>query len=63
MEELIVSLGQVDPARIAVLGRTSMMRQKGRTGSIADIGRRLNAHSRHRDHFVQPIVITHSRRS
>jgi tetratricopeptide (TPR) repeat protein len=43
MEELIVSLGQVDPARIAVLGRTSMMRQKGRTGSIADIGRQLNA--------------------
>ena len=43
MEELIVSLGQIDSARIAVLGRTSMMRQKGRTGSIADIGRQLNA--------------------
>jgi DNA-binding winged helix-turn-helix (wHTH) protein/tetratricopeptide (TPR) repeat protein len=43
MEELIVSLGQVDPARIAVLGRTSMMRQKGRGGSVADIGRQLNA--------------------
>ena len=43
MEELIVSLGQIDSARIAVLGRTSMMRQKGRTGPIADIGRQLNA--------------------
>lgn len=43
MEELIVSLGQIDSVRIAVLGRTSMMRQKGRTGSIADIGRQLNA--------------------
>jgi DNA-binding winged helix-turn-helix (wHTH) protein/tetratricopeptide (TPR) repeat protein len=43
MEELIVSLGQIDSARIAVLGRTSMMRQKGRTGSIADIGRQLKA--------------------
>jgi DNA-binding winged helix-turn-helix (wHTH) protein/tetratricopeptide (TPR) repeat protein len=43
MEELIVSVGQIDSARIAVLGRTSMMKQKGRTGSIADIGRQLNA--------------------
>jgi DNA-binding winged helix-turn-helix (wHTH) protein/tetratricopeptide (TPR) repeat protein len=43
MEELIVSLGQIDSARIAVLGRTSMLRQKGRTGSITDIGRQLNA--------------------
>jgi DNA-binding winged helix-turn-helix (wHTH) protein/tetratricopeptide (TPR) repeat protein len=43
MEELIVSLGQIDSARIAVLGRTSMMRQKGRAGSIADIGRQLKA--------------------
>jgi len=42
-EELIASLGQIDPGRIAVLGRTSMMMLKRRNRSIAEIGRQLNA--------------------
>src|SRR5207244_620473 len=42
-EEVIVSLGQVDPDRLAVIGRTSMMTYKRATKSIAEIGRELNA--------------------
>ena len=42
-EELIASLGQIDPGRIAVLGRTSMMMLKRGNRSIAEIGRQLSA--------------------
>lgn len=42
-EELIASLGQIDPGRIAVLGRTSMMMLKRVHRSITEIGRQLNA--------------------
>ena len=42
-EELSASLGQIDPGRIAVLGRTSMMMLKRGSRSIAEIGRQLNA--------------------
>jgi len=42
-EELTASLGQIDPDRIAVLGRTSMMILKRGNRSIAEIGRQLNA--------------------
>ena len=42
-EEVISSLGQIDPDHLAVIGRTSMMTYKRTTKSIADIGRELNA--------------------
>jgi TolB-like protein/Flp pilus assembly protein TadD len=42
-EEVISSLGQIDPAHLAVIGRTSMMTYKRTTKSIAEIGRELNA--------------------
>lgn len=42
-EELIASLGHIDPDRIAVVGRTSMMMLKRGNRSIAEIGRQLNA--------------------
>src|SRR5438876_367782 len=42
-EEVIASLGQIDPDRLAVIGRTSMMAYKRTTKSIAEIGRELNA--------------------
>ena len=42
-EEVIASLGQINPDRLAVIGRTSMMPYKRTTKSIAEIGRQLNA--------------------
>lgn len=42
-EELITILGGIDPERLVVIGRTSMMNYKGRMKSIAEIGRELNA--------------------
>ncbi|HEU5403801.1 MAG TPA: winged helix-turn-helix domain-containing protein, partial [Terriglobales bacterium] len=42
-EEVIASLGQVDPARIRVIGRTSVMAYKGSTKSVAEIGHELRA--------------------
>jgi TolB-like protein/Flp pilus assembly protein TadD len=42
-EEVISSLGQIDPDHLAVIGRTSMMTYKRTTKSIAEIGRELNA--------------------
>jgi len=41
MEDTIVSLGRIDPARISVIGRTSMAAYKGTTKSLAEIGREL----------------------
>lgn len=42
-EEVIAALGQVDPARIHVIGRTSVMAYKRSTKSVAEIGRELGA--------------------
>jgi DNA-binding winged helix-turn-helix (wHTH) protein/tetratricopeptide (TPR) repeat protein len=42
-EELIAILGSIDPDRLAVIGRTSMMTYKARTKSIGEIGRELQA--------------------
>ena len=42
-EEVIASLGQVDPDQLRVIGRTSMMAYKGTTKSLAEIGRELGA--------------------
>ena len=41
-EETIASLGQIDPDRLRVLGRTSMMAYKGTRKSLAAIGDELN---------------------
>jgi DNA-binding winged helix-turn-helix (wHTH) protein/tetratricopeptide (TPR) repeat protein len=40
-EETIAALGQVDPARLGVIGRTAVLPYKHSTGTIADIGREL----------------------
>jgi TolB-like protein/DNA-binding winged helix-turn-helix (wHTH) protein/Tfp pilus assembly protein PilF len=40
-EETIASLGQIDPAHVMVIGRTSVMTYKGTTKSLATIGREL----------------------
>jgi TolB-like protein/DNA-binding winged helix-turn-helix (wHTH) protein/Flp pilus assembly protein TadD len=40
-EETIASLGQIDPAHVAVIGRTSVMVYKGTKKSLAEIGREL----------------------
>jgi TolB-like protein/Flp pilus assembly protein TadD len=42
-EEVITSLGQVEPARIHVIGRTSVMAYKRSPKSIAEIGHELGA--------------------
>ena len=43
-EEMISSLGQLDPERVGVIGRQSMMVYKGNaTKSLADIGREVGA--------------------
>jgi TolB-like protein/DNA-binding winged helix-turn-helix (wHTH) protein/Flp pilus assembly protein TadD len=44
MEETIASLGQMDPERVAVIGRQSMMvYRENTTKSLADIGREVGA--------------------
>jgi TolB-like protein/DNA-binding winged helix-turn-helix (wHTH) protein/Flp pilus assembly protein TadD len=50
-EETIVSLGQIDPERVHVVGRTSMMVYKRTTKSLATIGRELGA-----DYLVESSV-------
>jgi TolB-like protein/DNA-binding winged helix-turn-helix (wHTH) protein/tetratricopeptide (TPR) repeat protein len=40
-EETVASLGQFDPGRLRVVGRTSTMAYKGTTKSLAEIGREL----------------------
>ncbi len=42
-EEMISSLGQLDPEQVGVIGRQSMMVYRGTTKSLADIGRELGA--------------------
>jgi len=42
-EETIAALGQIDPDRIGVIGRTSVMAYKRTTKALADIGRELGA--------------------
>ncbi|MBA3639205.1 MAG: winged helix-turn-helix domain-containing protein [Acidobacteria bacterium] len=40
-EDTIVSLGRIDPERVSVIGRTSMIAYRGTTKSLAEIGREL----------------------
>ena len=40
-EDTIVSLGRIDPERVSVIGRTSMIAYRGTTKSLAQIGREL----------------------
>jgi TolB-like protein/Tfp pilus assembly protein PilF len=42
-EEVIAALGQVDPVRLSVIGRTTMMRYKRATKSLEEIGAELKA--------------------
>jgi DNA-binding winged helix-turn-helix (wHTH) protein/Tfp pilus assembly protein PilF len=42
-DEVIASLGQVDPSHIQVIGRTSVMSYKKTSKSLAEIGRELGA--------------------
>jgi len=42
-EEVIAALGQVDPAKLSVIGRTTIMRYKRTTKSLQEIGSELNA--------------------
>lgn len=42
-DEVIASLGRVDPQQLSVIGRTSMMAYKRTTKSLAEIGRELGA--------------------
>jgi TolB-like protein/Flp pilus assembly protein TadD len=43
-EEAIVVLGQIDPERIAVIGRTSVTGYRKTTKALTEIGRELGAH-------------------
>ena len=40
-EDTIVSLGRIDPDRVSVIGRTSIVAYQGTTKSLAEIGREL----------------------
>ena len=40
-EDTIVSLGRIDPERVSVIGRTTMISYMGTTKSLAEIGREL----------------------
>lgn len=42
-EEVIAALGQIDPARLSVIGRTTIMRYKRTDKSIVEIGAELKA--------------------
>jgi DNA-binding winged helix-turn-helix (wHTH) protein/tetratricopeptide (TPR) repeat protein len=42
-EETIATIGQIDPEHFSVIGRTSVMRYKGTTRTLAEIGRELDA--------------------
>jgi DNA-binding winged helix-turn-helix (wHTH) protein/Flp pilus assembly protein TadD len=42
-EEMIATLGQIDPAHLSVIGRTSVMAYKRTTKTAAEIGRELNS--------------------
>jgi TolB-like protein/Tfp pilus assembly protein PilF len=42
-EEVIAALGQIDPVRLSVIGRTTIMRYKRTTKSLQEIGREVGA--------------------
>lgn len=42
-EEVIATLGQIDPAHLSVIGRTTMMAYKQTRKTLADVGRELEA--------------------
>jgi TolB-like protein/DNA-binding winged helix-turn-helix (wHTH) protein/Flp pilus assembly protein TadD len=42
-EDTIVSLGRIDPERVSVIGRTSMIAYRGTKKSLAEIGRELGS--------------------
>ena len=42
-EETIAALGQIDPDRLSVVGRTTVMTYKGTSKTLSDIGRELDA--------------------
>jgi DNA-binding winged helix-turn-helix (wHTH) protein/Tfp pilus assembly protein PilF len=42
-EEVIATLGQIDPGHLSVIGRTTMMSYKRTKKTLAEIGRELNA--------------------
>jgi TolB-like protein len=42
-EEVIAALGQIDPVRLSVIGRTTVMRYKRATRSLQEIGNELKA--------------------
>jgi TolB-like protein len=56
-EEVIASLGQLDPERLRVIGRTSMMAYKGARKSLAEIGRELGT-----DYLLESSIRTEGER-
>jgi TolB-like protein/DNA-binding winged helix-turn-helix (wHTH) protein/tetratricopeptide (TPR) repeat protein len=56
-EEMIASLGQVDPDRLSVIGRTSSMTYKGTRKSLAQIGEELGV-----DYLVESSLRAESNR-
>lgn len=54
-EDTIVSLGRIDPERVSVIGRTSMIAYKGTSKSLAEIGRELGT-----DYLVESSLRTES---
>lgn len=56
-EDTIASLGQVDPAHLLVVGRTSVLAYRGTTKPLSQIGRELNA-----DYLVEGSVRAESGR-
>jgi TolB-like protein/Tfp pilus assembly protein PilF len=56
-EETTVSLGQIDPERVSVVGRTSTLRYKRTTKSLAEIGQELGA-----DYLVESSIRAESGR-
>jgi TolB-like protein/DNA-binding winged helix-turn-helix (wHTH) protein/Flp pilus assembly protein TadD len=56
-EETTASLGQIDPERVSVVGRTSTLRYKRTTKSLAEIGQELGA-----DYLVESSIRAESGR-
>jgi TolB-like protein len=52
-EDTIAMIGRIDPERLMVIGRTSMMAYKGAKKSLAEIGAELNV-----DYLVESSLIT-----
>lgn len=55
-EDTIVSLGRIDPERVSVIGRTSMIAYRNTTKSLAEIGRELGT-----DYLVESSLRAESR--